>query len=119
MEQSRIKQLELIQGVIARLTGHSSPSKVLLSRTGVIGAAARLKRGDIVWPALIHLLTCWGSMPSICDARRCSARCTTSNGRTTARLIQHESGPLQAWRQRFRATSVSASILGLYFPEIG
>jgi hypothetical protein len=51
MEQSRIKQLELIQGVIARLAGHSSPSKVLLSRTGVIGAAARLKRGDIVWPA--------------------------------------------------------------------
>ena len=62
MEQSRIKHLELIQAVIARLAGNSFTIKniAVTVTTGVLAAAAALKEPRIIWLALIPLIMCWG-----------------------------------------------------------
>jgi hypothetical protein len=62
MIESRIKHLEMIQTVIARLAGHSFAIKgvAVTLTSALIGAAAGLRKADLAIVALLPIVTCWG-----------------------------------------------------------
>jgi len=62
MDASRIKYLELIQAVIARLAGHSFAIKsvAITVASGLIGFAAAEKNAKVLLVALIPVFAAWG-----------------------------------------------------------
>jgi len=62
MTDQRVKYLEMIQAVIARLAGHSFAVKgiAVTLATGAVGLAASLKKPDLAVAGAVAVLVLWG-----------------------------------------------------------